>query len=121
VASYRVGGYAAVAQTEVACLESFPCGLPFYLKRYVTVVTGNGAELTSNYILFTLKKVKPWPAVLVPLAERDHWLATRDSAVFLLANRHSRLTLDTVAAERKAEVTELTPGWWGAFLPPGSK
>jgi len=61
------------------------------------------------------------PAVLVPLAERDHWLATRDKAVFLLANRSSRLTLDTVAAERKAEVTELTPGWWGAFLPPGSK
>jgi len=109
------------AQTEVACLESFPCGLPFYLRRYVTVVTGNGAELTSNYILFTLKKVKPWPTVLVPLAERDHWLATRDSAVFLLANRSSRLTLGTVAAERKAEVTELTPGWWGAFLPPGSK
>src|SRR5712692_979638 len=109
------------AQTEVACLESFPCGLPFYLRRYVTVVTGNGAELTSNYIVFTLKKVKPWPAVLVPLAERDQWLATRGSTVFLLANRRSRSALDTVAAERKAEVTELTPGWWGAFLPPGSK
>jgi len=109
------------ARTEVACLESFPCGLPFYLRRYVTVVTANGAELTSNYIMFTLKKLKPWPEVLVPLAERDHWLATRDYAVFLLANRRSRLALDTLAAERKVEVTELTPGWWGAFLPPGSK
>ncbi len=108
------------ADVRIACLESFPCGLPFYLKRYVTVVSRDGHDLTSNYIIFTLKKSTEWPDVVVPSTAREHWLATRDRAVYLLANRGSRASLEAIAAQRHTPVTELTPGWWGALVPPAT-
>jgi len=37
-------------RAEIACLECFPTGLPFYLKRCVTVVSTDGKELTSQQL-----------------------------------------------------------------------
>jgi 4-amino-4-deoxy-L-arabinose transferase-like glycosyltransferase len=105
------------ARTEIVCLESFPTGLPFYRKQLVTVLTNDGDELTSNYIVFMLKKTKPWPLGVVPLEERDHWLASRDHPVLLLARRNAVDDLKSISANRSTPVTEFGLGWWGALLP----
>jgi hypothetical protein len=105
------------SNAEIVCLQCFPSGLPFYLKRFVTVVSDSGKEFTSNYMVFMLSKVKPWPANVVPLAERDRWLTTRDHPVYLIARRNVREALGSIAVARGATVTELEPGWWGALLP----
>ena len=107
--------------TEIVCLQCFSTGFPFYLKRFVTVVGDSGKEFTSNYIIFMLSKVKPWPENVVPLAERDRWLAARDHPVYLIARKNTREALESIAAARGATVTELKPGWWGALLPAASR
>jgi 4-amino-4-deoxy-L-arabinose transferase-like glycosyltransferase len=106
--------------TQVVGLACFPPGLPFYLKRNVTLVSRDGGEITSNYVTFTLRKTKDWPETIVPLDHWDQWLASQKSAFFLLADRRSHDMLNALALEKKAEVREIAPGWWGAMIPPGS-
>src|SRR5262249_23771668 len=38
-------------ETELACLECFPNGLSFYLRRTPTLISLDGHELTDNYTL----------------------------------------------------------------------
>ena len=104
--------------TEVACLQCLPNGLPFYLRRTVTVITRDGSETTSNYVVFLLKHTTAWPDGVVRLSSLDRWLAWHDGPVYLLADRDSRTRLDSIAAPRSAPVTALTDGWWGALLLP---
>ncbi len=106
------------ASTELACLECLPNGLPFYLRRTITLVTADGSETTSNYVVFSLRRAPVWPAGVVKRADRDAWLASRDRPLYLLANRASRPALDSIAGRAHAEVAALADGWWGALLPP---
>ncbi|MDD1626294.1 MAG: glycosyltransferase family 39 protein [Methylococcaceae bacterium] len=103
--------------TELACLECLPNGLPFYLKRLVTVLTSDGNELTSNYVLFTLHSGKPWPEGVVPIAQWQHWLATRTHPIYLLADKNHLTMLNSIAIERGVEVVELGSNYWAALLP----
>jgi len=103
--------------TEIVCLRCFRTGIPFYLKRCVTIVSDDGKEFTSNYIMFALKKTESRPVNIVPPAQFDHWLAARDHPVYLIAHRTSGEMLQSIAATRGATVTELEPTWWGALLP----
>ena len=105
------------AHTEMACLECYPNGLPFYRKQLLTVFTDTGREFTSNYIIFMLKKTNPWPPGVIRLDERDQWLASRNHPVLLLARRNARDDLDAISAARGATVTNLVSGWWAALLP----
>src|SRR6266850_2509350 len=105
------------SQAEIACFGCFPSGLPLYLKRCVTVVTNDGKELTSNYIMFMLRKTVPWPSPLVPMNGFDRWLRGEDRPVYLIARANGREALGAVAARRGVALTELAPGWWGALLP----
>ena len=108
--------------SDVACLQCLPSGLPFYLRREVTVVTRDGSETTSNYIVFLLKRVSPWPDGVVPLAALGEWLAARRGPVYLLADADGRSRLDSIAASRTAAVDTLGDGWCGALLPaPGGR
>ncbi|MGA2383599.1 MAG: glycosyltransferase family 39 protein [Gemmatimonadales bacterium] len=104
--------------TEVACLQCFPNGLPFYLRRTVIVITRDGSETTSNYVVFMLKRTTPWPDQVVPVSALASWLAARRAPVYLLADAGGRARLDSIAAPRGASVTQLTDGWWGVLLPP---
>ena len=68
---------AVPAGTELACLQCFPNGVPFYLRRTATLISRDGGELTSNYIIYSLKKDPQWPKQIVPLADFDAWLASQ--------------------------------------------
>lgn len=109
------------AKVEIACLDCLPNGLPFYLKRLITVISDEGREFTSNYVLFSLKSGKPWPERVVPLAQRDAWLAGRDHPVFLMARGDDVEQLDTIAEKYGASQIELGFGYWGVLLAPHQK
>jgi 4-amino-4-deoxy-L-arabinose transferase-like glycosyltransferase len=104
-------------ETELVCLECLPHGLPFYLKRLVTVLTHDGKELTSNYVLFTLNSGKPWPEGVVPVAQWHHWLVTRTHPVYLLAKKNHLALLKEIALERGVEVVDLGSNYWAVLLP----
>ncbi|MGR8999216.1 MAG: glycosyltransferase family 39 protein [Gammaproteobacteria bacterium] len=103
--------------TELACMECLPHGLPFYLKRPVTVLSRNGKELTSNYVEFTLNSGKPWPEGIVPLAQWSHWFATRTHPVYLLAKKNQLTVLKAVAEQRGVKAVELGFDYWAVMLP----
>ncbi len=103
--------------TELVCMECLPNGLPFYLKRLVTVLTRDGSELTSNYVIFTLNSGKPWPEGVVPVAQWHDWLATRTHPVYLLAKKNHLALLREIALERGVEVVDLGSHYWAALLP----
>jgi 4-amino-4-deoxy-L-arabinose transferase-like glycosyltransferase len=105
------------AGTELACLECFPNGVPFYLGRTATLISSEGTELTSNYINYRLKKDPQWPKQIVPLADFDVWLASRKTQVYLIFREGSRSKLETMAAARGATVQILSPEFFGAQLP----
>ena len=106
-------------ETELAFLECFPNGLPFYLNRTATLLTRDGGEITSssNYILFCLKKETNWPTNLVPINEFDHWLAGRQNRVYLLARSNDRARLEAVAEIQKTHIQQLTPLYVGVLVP----
>jgi hypothetical protein len=104
-------------RTEVACLECFPNGLPFYLRHTTTLISRDGGELTSNYILSTLEKTPQWPPQIVRLSDFDAWLASRTTPVYLIVRRKARDKLEGIAAARGAAVQTLSPEFWGAQLP----
>ena len=106
------------ADTELASLDCFPNGLPFYLGRTLTLISADGGELTSNYILFSLKKDPHWPQNIVPRAELEGWLASRKTPVYLIMKQKNRPKLELLAASRGGTVQELTPAYLGALLPP---
>ncbi len=104
-------------QTELACLECFPNGVPFYLRRTATLISRDGGELTSNYIIYFLKNDSTWPKQIVPLEDFDAWLASRKTAVYLIVRRSNRDKLEAIAAARGATVQALAADYWGAPLP----
>jgi 4-amino-4-deoxy-L-arabinose transferase-like glycosyltransferase len=103
-------------QTELIFLECFPGGLPFYLNRTATLITQDGKELTSNYILFSLKHEPHWPTNLVPVAELDHWLAGRNHPAYLLAHSRGRGRLEAIAGIQKTNIQQLTPLYVGVLI-----
>jgi hypothetical protein len=102
----------------VACVESFPTGLPYYLDRPVTLITRDGHELTSNYVTYTLRKAAEWPSVMVPWSGRLNWLQEQSGPTYLLSRRKSTPLLDSLATARGVAAREIRPGWWGVLLPP---
>jgi 4-amino-4-deoxy-L-arabinose transferase-like glycosyltransferase len=105
------------ADTELASLDCFPNGLAFYLGRTLTLISADGGELTSNYVLFSLKKSSHWPKNIVPQTKFDDWLASRQTPVFLIMKQEHRAKLEALAASRGGKVRELTPAYVGALLP----
>lgn len=102
---------------EIACLNCFPNGLPFYLRRPITVLSNSGKELTSNYILFSLHTTRNWPDRIVPQARWEEWLAGRDHSVYLLAKGEDPSLLDAWAARYGVTPTGIGFGYRAALLP----
>jgi hypothetical protein len=106
--------------TEVACLQCFPTALPFYLRRPIVLITEDGHELTSNYVVYRIRRGEPWPTALVPLSARDRWIEGSGRPLLLLATRRSRAALDSIAARGGSAVEEMVPGTWGSLLARGA-
>jgi hypothetical protein len=104
-------------ETELACLECFPNGLSFYLRRTATLISRDGHELTSNYIISSLEKGRHWPAQIVPLADFNSWLASRKAPVCLIVRLEDRERLKTLAAARGTTFQALSTGFLVAQLP----
>ena len=105
------------AGTTFACIQCMPHGLPFHLGQLITVFTEDGKELTSNYVLFSLKSGKPWPEHLVPYAQMPTWLSARQQPVFLMIRSHRRPELEAIAHPLGAEVIPLGNDYLAALLP----
>jgi 4-amino-4-deoxy-L-arabinose transferase-like glycosyltransferase len=107
---------------QVACLECFAVGLPFYVGHPVVYITERGrGGLTSNYVRYRLQRDASWPPVLVHLNDRKRWLESQTVPVYVLAKEHSRPLLDDIASARGVRVVALQPGWWGALVPPPAR
>ncbi|MFZ0826408.1 MAG: glycosyltransferase family 39 protein [Verrucomicrobiia bacterium] len=105
------------AGTELACLECFPNGVPFYLRRTATLISRDGGELTSNYIIYSLKNNPQWPKQIVPLADFEAWIASQKTPVYLIVRSSDRAKLEAIAAVRGATIESLPSGYCGAQLP----
>ena len=101
--------------TRLVFLECFPSDLPFYLKRTVTVITKDGTELKSNYILFRLEKDPSWPPNLVPQTNFDQYISQRKSPVYVLTSENNRPELEATGI-RPSAIQVLKPPYIGAFF-----
>ena len=108
---------AVPAGTELAGYECFPNGLSFYLGRPATLISRDGHELTSNYIMYGLNRDARWPERIVPLADFAGWVASRKTPIYLIVHKSEREMLETLAAARGATVQILSPEFLGAQLP----
>jgi hypothetical protein len=106
-------------QTQLAFLECFPNGLPFYLNRTATLFTKDGSELTSssNYILFRLKNDPQWPGNLVAITNFDQWISQRRQQVYVVTREKNRPRLEANAGVQPADIQPLTPQYVGVLLP----
>jgi len=115
----RIAGQLAALspETELACLECFPNGLPFYLRRTATLISRDGGELKSNYIISTLEKAREWPRQIVRRSDFESWLASRKSPVYLIVRQEERDKLEKLAGPSGAAVQTLSSQFYGAQLP----
>jgi len=104
-------------ETKLACLECFPNGLSFYLRRTATLISCDGGELTSNYITYSLAKNGSWPEQIVPLAEFDRWRTSQKSPVYLIVRHEDRDKLQNLTASCGAQIQSFPDGFFGAQLP----
>lgn len=108
------------SDTEFACVACMPHGLPFYLGRKITVFTEDGGELTSNYVLFSLREGKPWPPSLVPFKDLNAYLGATSHPIFLLARREGLSEFKKLVGERASEILTLSQGYIGVLMLPGA-
>lgn len=107
--------------TEIASYQIYQSAIPFYLQRQITLITEDGSETGSNYIIYTLKKSPEWPPQMVRASQIEGWLASRTNAVFLVAGRGRTNELALIAAQRSVAPKQLANGFAGALLPPPAK
>ncbi|MGO9641793.1 MAG: ArnT family glycosyltransferase [Candidatus Acidiferrales bacterium] len=108
----------ASGSADVVLLQCFPTGMPYYLGRPVYLVTADGRETTSNYVAYSLQSNPIWPPNVVPPGQFPAWLAQETHPVYVIARADRKAQLDSLASNSGAGVQEITPGWWGALLPP---
>jgi hypothetical protein len=103
--------------TEVACVNSYPAGLSFYLGRTLTLIGEDATPLRSNFVLYSMRHAAVRPATVVAPSQRDLWLGSRKADTIVLAPDDERAGLEGWLGSR-FPVRALTSGWWGAFIPP---
>jgi 4-amino-4-deoxy-L-arabinose transferase-like glycosyltransferase len=106
------------ATTEVACLECFPTGLPFYLGRMPILVSRDCSELTSNYVLYSIRTAGKWPEKAIPLSGLADWLKSRSGPVCLIASTARAWELAPIARAAGAQIEPLTKDYLAVKLHP---
>lgn len=99
------------AETEIVTVGAYPLSLPFYLDRTLTLVTGDGHELTSNYVVRhhdRLRRTSPalrppgwWEAALADCSRPRVFVVPVDSGAVA---RRLATDLPLLAASRKYTV-----------------
>lgn len=102
--------------TELACLDSYPPGLSFYLGRTLTLIGEDATPLRSNFVLYSMRHAEVRPATLVGPSQRDEWLTSRRTSVLILAPDNERAELDAWIGSQ-FPVRAIASGWWGASVP----
>jgi 4-amino-4-deoxy-L-arabinose transferase-like glycosyltransferase len=102
--------------TEIACLDSYPPGLSFYLGRTVTIISEDATPLRSNFLLYWMKHAPARPATLVAPSGRDAWLTSRETEAYVVAPDGARADLERWLGS-SGPVRAVASGWWGASLP----
>ena len=84
------------AGTQIIGVEAYAGSLSFYLQRPITVVSDDGSELTSNYIVRRFDQFAP-SATLQPLSYFDRSLASDAPRVYVLrvGDRKRRALLES--------------------------
>jgi 4-amino-4-deoxy-L-arabinose transferase-like glycosyltransferase len=104
---------------DVACVATFPQGLRFYADRPVTLLSDDGGEMSSNYVLYMLNEHPPWPREIVKLDSRDAWLDARTKPVMLVARDDDKKPLlAAIGAARGARTFDLGGPWSGVLVTP---
>ncbi len=101
----------------VVCVHSLPPGLPFYLHRTVGLITEDGHETTSNYVMHSLRSSAAWPEQMIRAGEADRWLESRREPVYLLTYWRRYPALAALLGSRTLTPIEIAPGWWGVRVP----
>jgi 4-amino-4-deoxy-L-arabinose transferase-like glycosyltransferase len=85
-------------QTEVVGVEAYAGSMGFYLRRPITIVSEDGSELTSNYILRRFNRYSTNPSsTLKPLPYFERSLTTGTPRVYVLrvGDRERRTLLES--------------------------
>lgn len=85
------------AETEVVAIGTYPLSLPFYLGRTLTLVTEDGRELTSNYIVRRHERLRRLPGTT--LRPPEWW-----EAALVACNRPRVFVVPTEASEARARL-----------------
>ena len=108
--------------TVLACYMCFPNGLPFYLKRFITVVSfKDGRELESNYVRFRLLDAPNWPETVVREKDFRAWLDAGGRPVYLLARTRDVQKVRELLAGQAVDFTSLSSDYWGTWLLPAGR
>ncbi len=105
------------ADVDVVALAAWSSGLPFYLGRNVTLVTSDGVQTRSNYLVYTLARAQDWPATMVETNAFVDWLDARPRPVLLIAPTADRDRVEAQARRRGLEPIQLTSSWCGVVVP----
>jgi 4-amino-4-deoxy-L-arabinose transferase-like glycosyltransferase len=103
-------------RTEIACFESYPAGLSFYLRRTLTIISEDATPLHSNFINYWLRRTPVRPPTLVAMSGRDAWLSSRETAAYILTPDRQRADLEAWMGS-SVPVRAAAPGWWGVLVP----
>ena len=73
-------------------------------------------ELTSNYVIYALKRQATWLPQAIPLSEFDTWIAAQKRPVFLVFRSNSRAVVDRLC-RGQARPSSPFPGFLGISFP----
>lgn len=102
----------------VAFLSSYSPGLSFYRGATAVLISDDGSQLGSNYVVSWLKRASPRPESVVPWAARADWLAARTRPTYLLARAGERDELSLLARAHGSRASRVEDDWWGALVEP---
>jgi 4-amino-4-deoxy-L-arabinose transferase-like glycosyltransferase len=104
--------------TEIVCLAGYAPGLSFYLGRTITLISDDGSQLGSNYVVSWLKRTDPRPATIIAWDGRKSFIASRDKPAYVLARGWASTDLAALARPRGGSPARLPGGWTGFLFAP---
>jgi hypothetical protein len=108
-------------EAELACYMCFPNGLPFYLKRPITVISyKDGREMESNYVRFKLLDNPDWPKTVVRERTITRWIHDSRRPIYLMAIESERDHVRRILGRPTLEFRHLSGDYWGAWISPQS-